>query len=81
MQLPRHLRGNLPSVLPGGTKWPVTGGNLNKLLGEKSKVEAVLITGHIDGSVNVWDASTSVLFQLCNLPASVISRPVYKMLV
>lgn len=74
-QLPRHLRGNLPSVLPGGTKWPVTGGNLNKSPEEKTKVEAVLITGHTDGSVNVRDASTSALFQLCNLPASISSSP------
>lgn len=75
-QLPRHFRGNLPSVLPGGTKWPVTGGILSKHVGEKSKVKAVLITGHIDGSVNVWDASTSVLLQICNLPASVISSSI-----
>eukprot|EP00250_Pteridium_aquilinum_P021790 c25226_g1_i2 orf=693-3995(-) len=73
-QLPRHFRGNLPSVLPGGTKWPVTGGSADIFLGEGSKVKAVLVTGHIDGSVNVWDASTSVLFQLCNLPASISAK-------
>ncbi|MCO5582349.1 hypothetical protein L7F22_036243 [Adiantum nelumboides] len=68
-QLPRQFRGNLPTVLPGGTKWPVTGGVISQCSEQRSKVSAVLVTGHADGSVNVWDASTSVFSQLCNLPA------------
>ncbi|KAI5071424.1 hypothetical protein GOP47_0013675 [Adiantum capillus-veneris] len=73
-QLPRQFRGNLPSVLPGGSKWPVTGGALNKCSEQGWKISAVLVTGHADGSVNVWDASTSVFRQLCNLPATISPR-------
>ncbi|KAH7300539.1 hypothetical protein KP509_24G067200 [Ceratopteris richardii] len=66
-QLPRHLRGNLPSVLPAGTKWPVTGGGLSRGSERGSKILAMLVTGHTDGSVTVWDATSSVFFELCNL--------------
>lgn len=73
-QLPRCLKGNLPSFLPGGTKWPITGGILSKPLAEGSQAKAVLITGHADGSVNVWDTSVSVVSLLCNLSASIMMQ-------
>lgn len=71
-QLPCRFKGNLPSFLPGGTKWPITGGILSKPQAEGSKAKAVLITGHADGSVNVWDASVSVVSLFCNLSASIM---------
>lgn len=70
-KLPRSFKSNVPLSLPGGTKWPVSGGFINKSVVEGSKVRMVFITGHADGSVNVWDASFALLSQLCNLPGRV----------
>ncbi|KAH7439714.1 hypothetical protein KP509_04G073600 [Ceratopteris richardii] len=73
-ELSRGLSGSVASVLLSGTKWPITGGSLTDSAGRESKVNSILITGHEDGSVNVWDASSSVLSRFCNLPATITPK-------
>ncbi|RZC78047.1 hypothetical protein C5167_002590 [Papaver somniferum] len=53
---------NLKATLYAGTKWPLTGGISQKLpFSEDDGVERVYIAGYKDGSVQLWNATYSVL--------------------
>ncbi|KAI3936615.1 hypothetical protein MKW92_018395 [Papaver armeniacum] len=57
-----HTSLNLKATLYAGTKWPLTGGISQKLpFSEDDGVERVYIAGYKDGSVQLWNATYSVL--------------------
>nr|CAG4641438.1 EOG090X00I4 [Eurycercus lamellatus] len=58
-----------PQVLASSTKissrpWPVNGGVPEKNSDDDSSSHLLLLTGHEDGSVRFWDASTAALHQI-----------------
>ncbi|CAM6091418.1 unnamed protein product [Calypogeia fissa] len=62
-QLPETKQSHLPSTLPGGTRWPISGGALSATSSGQAGEENLYITGHENGLVKVWDAS-SLLYSL-----------------
>ncbi|KAI3936610.1 hypothetical protein MKW92_018390 [Papaver armeniacum] len=75
---------NLKATLSAGTKWPLTGGISKKLpFSEDDGVEKVYIAGYKDGSIQLWNATYSVLSpsaalegEVQKIEVSVASAPV-----
>ncbi|BBN19258.1 protein MpTOMOSYN11 [Marchantia polymorpha subsp. ruderalis] len=71
LQMPPVTKSSVPSTLPAGTKWPISGGKQvstgssshTKDICEKN----VYVTGHRDGVVNFWDAASPSYNLLCSV--------------
>lgn len=58
-----------PQMLPSSSKtstrpWPINGGVSNAPPAQPSDKKLLLLTGHEDGSVRIWDASSAALHQI-----------------
>lgn len=62
----------VPSTLPAGTRWPISGGALSATSSGQFGEENLYVTGHENGLVKIWDAS-SQLYSLLSTVESQVS--------
>ncbi|XP_024533493.1 uncharacterized protein LOC9636559 isoform X2 [Selaginella moellendorffii] len=67
LKIPRLLKGNVPPAFPSGMRWPVSGGNFSSTTVDRRSPPCLYITGHENGLINVWDASTPCLYFLASV--------------
>ncbi|KAJ7554173.1 hypothetical protein O6H91_06G129300 [Diphasiastrum complanatum] len=67
-QIPIAFKSYVPPILKSGIKWPVIGGTASfGVSARESEPRTLYITGHEDGSVNMWDISSMSMFLVASL--------------